>query len=262
MVLSHSVSVDGDAWQDWLYAVGNTETIRSVELPADLLCGTPEVQDALAEYALSVRHVRDVIPPDVGRYLFESPDTTREEITREAISALTALADMGIESASLQLGLDRIPPEFLDTEIERRTVFIRRLLNAVDGAVTLAFVLRCPRDFPSSKAWEYAGNLLHEVMHAKCRFRVDAYPSQISPDFDVADFVRSFYLHAGVVRLNWAPSVGEDLDGIEATTWTNALARHGFRGELVFSPSGLTELDRIRRACAEIDGFSARLARS
>jgi hypothetical protein len=92
-------------------------------------------------------------------------------------------------------------------------------------------------------------------MHPCCRLAVSLVPSELAADVDVEGFVRSCYFYVSVLRFQYAPAPGEDLDAVSQSRWATALQQHGYRGTVIFRPR-TGETDRLSEVCARIDHWA------
>jgi len=169
---------------------------------------------------------------------------------------LVQCRDAGARSVSLDLGLDRIKQKTYEQDVEERLRLLRSLLGVADELrVTVCVQVRFPRAFPSSKAWESAANLVHDVMHPRCRLVVDLVPADFSGDLDVAELVRLCYYHTAVYRFHYDPSIGDVLTDSMQDTCARAMLDHNFKGAVVFCPRAI-EQEAITEACRRIDTWS------
>ncbi len=254
-MLLPTISVSDAEWQYWIEAAANTLLLRKIEISGELFNSAPELRQNLEDYGLTITHCRDIVPSDVGRYLFESSDPVCEEIARETLLLMNRLWERRVQLMSLEVGLDRIAAKNVEGELGRRVRFLHRLIEAGNDGNTLCVAARNPRNFPTSKAWEYAGNLIHEVGRPHCRLRVDLFPSELPPESSIDKLVSSFYLHAGVIRIHWQPAQGETTETIRAADWIRALVKHGYKGGFVLCPDGVQGQDRVVNICGKLDAF-------
>jgi len=250
------VSVAEADWEEWLHAVGNMKIVRDVELPVSLLAGDSNALKLAERYGLTVAHARDLLPSNTARYLGESPAAGRDDVLTCLKHALVRCRDAGARSVSLEMGLERIGDATFEQDLAVRVRLLRGLMPVADShAVTVCVQVRHPPRFPGAKEWGCAGNLVHEVMHPRCRLALDVVPSELADGFVVEEFVRSCYFQAGGVRFHYDPSLGESPDPESQAEWAAALHRHGFRGPVVFRPR-VTGEAMIAEACAGIDAWA------
>lgn len=251
--MNYTVNVEGENWRDILFAASNTKRIRSVEISAALLEHREELQELLNRYGMNVVHVRDLLPLDLGRYLMEVAEPLRKGIVNGCIETLFQCIDMGVQCVTCELGLDRIQVSRLEEEIQGRVHLLRRLAAAVDRKkINICIPVRHPRAYPTSKDWEYAGNIIHEVMHPQCRLTFNLFPTEFSPDFELKKFIRSIYLNAGILRFIYEPSMGERPEDWFSENWNGYLSEYGFAGPLVFRPA-ITDEEGAKAAFTAVD---------
>ena len=252
-MMTCAVSVAETAWDLWLGAVSNMKIVRDVELPAALLVAEPGPLALCQHHGLSVSHVRDLLPPDLARYLSESPVRGRDDVLAALKEILLKCRSAGTHCVSLEMGLDRMGEDTFEDDSAVRVKLLRGLIPIADRQrLTVCVQARYPRSFPTSKEWERAGSLIHDVMHPRCRLTVNTVPNELPRGFDVKDFVRSCCFRMGVVRFLYDPGLGANLVPESQAEWAAALRHHGFRGVVVFCPR-VSEPEAVDEACARID---------
>ena len=250
------VSASEDHWQDWLDAVGNLRRVRDVALPVSLLVTEPAIRTRAERLGLTVSHAQDLLPADVARYLSESPARGRKDVLSRLKDMLVQCRAAGARVVGFELGLDRIREAAFAQDLTDRVKLLRALMPVADSQkVTLCVQVRYPREFPHSKQWEYAGNLVHEVMHPCCRLGISMVPAELPADFDIGSFVRLYSFNLGALRFHYSPAMGETLGRESQARWAEALRRHGFKGLVVFCPK-VKEPEGIPEASAAIDAWA------
>ena len=256
-MINCAASIDATNWEIWLDAVANMPALREVEVPAELLLGEPRLLAAANQYGLQISYVRNLLPPHISRYLGESPARGREDIAASLRELLLKCEAAGSRMVSLDLGLDRMKEQSFDQDLAERVRLLRGLIPAADKyRMMLCLNVRHPRGYPASKEWEYAANLVHEVMHPACRLAVNVFPAECPADFNVDRFVGSCYYHIGVIRFHYDPALGESLVEEEQKQWSEALHRHAFKGAVIFCPTMISE-DGVTDTVAAIDALLA-----
>jgi hypothetical protein len=246
------VRIAQEGWPEWLFAVANTGGVRQVEVPVDLL-EEASLKAKLERYGVRAVHGRELLSSPVGRYFWETTAVPWEQVLGELKERLQVLNDWRIGTASLDLGMDRILAEGCEQGLGQRVDFLRSLYPEVEAlGVCLCIGTRYPREYPFSKAWEYAVNLVREIGGGHCRLGLDLFPGELAADFDIAAFVRRVYLTVGVVRFHFNPSLGENLDNMRADEWLKALLAHEFRGQFVFCPERVG-MEECAQVCAQVD---------
>jgi len=236
------------------------KTVRDVECSAAVLAAGPEPLALARRLGLRVAHARDLLPPDVARYLTESPARGREDIQAclKKTLALCHAAEVG--SVCLQMGLDRIGEATFQHDLGERVRLLRALMpDAERLKMTVCVRVRFPRAFPGSKEWEHAGNLVHDVMHPCCRLALDLVPGELPHPAEVEKMLRTVCFNTGLVRLHYQPSAGEQLDPASQAQWSTALQKHGFKGGVVYCPR-LGSEEAIAAVAAQIDAWAAAFA--
>ncbi len=255
-MITCAVSIDESRWRPWLDAVGSMQVVRDVELPAGLVVDEPAAL-ALADHCgLRVSLAHDLLPSDVTRYLGESPAAGRSDVIACLQDIIGRCRASGVRAVTLELGLDRIGDTTYEENFAERLRLLRGLMPVADRErIAVCVQVRYPRSYPSSKAWEYAGTLVHEVMHPSCRLAVDLVPGEFAPDAQPEDLVRLCYFRTELFRFHYDPALGEDLaDGGQAE-WAGALHRHGYKGAVVFCPR-IDGEDGMEEACRNIDRWA------
>ena len=256
-MITCAVNVAENRWREWLDAVGNMTVVRDVEFPASLLINESNAMALAERYGLKVSHAQDLLPPEVARYLTESPLRGRDDVLPCLGNTLKQCRAGGVRSVSLEMGLDRIGEATLEQDLAERIKLLRSLMPVADSQrLTLCIQVRYPRAFPGSREWEYAGNLVHEVMNPCCRLAVNLVPSDFPQDFELRNFIRSCYFNIGIVRFHYDPALGENLTMDTQAEWAAVLQNHGFKGGVVFCPR-VSGPDGIATACSQIDQWAA-----
>ena len=205
-----AVSIPETNSVDWITAVANTTHIREVELPATLLQEAGPAFAQVEHNGLHVLHVRELLPADVSRYLAEQPAKGRSDVLGCFQKGLESCNRAGTRHASFDVGLDRIGAGPHDDGLEQRVKLLRALVPAAErNRITLCVQIRFPAAFPGSKAWDHAANLVHEVMHPRCRLALSLFPAEFPEDFEVEALVRRCYFNVGVLRFHYRPDLGD-----------------------------------------------------
>jgi hypothetical protein len=239
-------------WREWLFAVANTGTLRQVELSVDLLTD-PELKTQLEHYGIRVVHGGDLLPAHIGRYLWETTPVPWEQVLANTTERLHLLDEWGIRATSLDLGMGRIAAETCGSGLEPRVEFLQRLRAEAESLeICLGVDTRYPREYPLSKAWEYAVNLVREISLDYCRLSLDLFAGELAEDFDLAAFVRRVYLTVETVRFHFNPCLGETLDNLRTADWLKTLQAHEFRGQFIFCPEQVPT-DECAKVCEQID---------
>jgi len=232
-----AVSIPETNLDEWLETVADTARIRHIELPAVRLRAPDNAMAWAEQLGLRLLHARELLPANLAPYVAEQPLRDREDLRNCLQQALEQCRDAGGAYASLDVGLDRMPDAAAADGLTARVRLLRALLPVAEhGRVTLGVQVRVPPPFPGSRAWHHAANLVHEVMHPRCRLTLDLVPAEFDTDFDVAAFVRRCCFTAGLLRFHYRPDLGEEPAPARHRLWAAALVRHGFRGGVVFVP--------------------------
>jgi hypothetical protein len=248
-----AVRVLDEGWDRWLDAVGETSYIRELEVSASVLASAPGLRSRMERAGLTVCHVRDLLPPDVARYLFESPLRASESALAHLRDMLRLAHEAGAASMSMDLGLGRIQKESYESDLAARMALVRELLKAMPSVeARFCIPVRHPPGSPASSEWPRAANLIYEVANPACRMLVNVFPSELPDDFDVAAFVRGCHLQIAAVRFHYEPALGEDLVVEQQQAWAHALHWHGFGGVVAFCPRVL-DPEASRLVCRRLD---------
>ncbi len=224
-------------WRKWLDAAARTLHVRTVEASAALLAENPAFLPRLAALDLDLVHVRELLPDETARHLFEAPPKTRDDLRKHVDELLRRAEAAGARSADLEFGLDRIEGRDPEEALRRRIDFLRDLLKTVNPpGIDLCVPVRHPPPFPGARTRDAAANLLFEVMDPACRLAVGVFPAELPPEMDIGAFLREYYLQTAVFRFHWQPALGEELDPDRQRQWADALIRHSYRGCVVFCP--------------------------
>lgn len=259
-MITCAVSVADEAWKAWFEAVGNMKAVRDLECSAAVLAAGAEPLALARRLGLRMAHARDLLPPDIARYLTESPARGRDDVLAYLKKTLALCHAAGVNSVCLQMGLDRVGESTFQHDFGERVRLLRALMSEADRLkLTVCVRVRHPRAFPGSKEWEHAGNLVHEVMHPCCRLALDLVPAELSGPEEVETILRAVCFNTGLVRLHYQPAVGEQLEPASQAQWAAALNRHGFKGGVVYCPRVGSE-EAIGAAAAQIDAWAAAFA--
>ena len=224
-------------WRKWLDAVSQTLHLRAVEASAALVAENPAFLPRLAELGLELCHVRDLLPDEIARHLFEAPGKTRDDLRKHVDDLLRRAEAARARSADLEFGLDRIDGPQMEDALRRRIDFLRDLLDGPNVPhIDLCVPVRQPPPFPGAYTRDAAANLIYEVMNPACRLAVELFPGELPADMDIGAFVREHYLQTALFRFHWQPALGEALDPARQRQWATALKRHTYRGCVVFCP--------------------------
>jgi hypothetical protein len=259
-MITCAVSVADEVWKAWFEAVGNMKAVRDLECSAAVLAAGAEPMALARRLGLRMAHARDLLPPDMARYLTESPARGREDVLACLKKALALCHGAGVSSVCLQLGLDRIGDATFQHDLGERVRLLRALIpDAERLKLTVCVRVRYPRAFPGSKEWEHAGSLVHEVMHPCCRLALDLVPAELTGSDGADAVLRAVGFNTGLIRLHYQPAAGEQLDPASQARWATALNQHGFKGGVVYCPR-VTSEEAIRGAAAQIDAWAAAFA--
>ena len=225
-------------WREWLLSLADTRSLRRLELPAELLDPDGAAALRLIEHlGLSVLHVADAIPPNVGRYASESGLVHNEAGLAALVRSARDRLGGRVCFTSLDLGLDRLGAEGVEEGLRRRAHFLRALLDGLGTpGMTLAVRVRLPRPFPGSHEWEWAGNLLHEMVGTQAGLALDVALSDLPEEFDVEALLRECSAHLAMVRLHFRWRWGESPADAAWKRWCSALRHHPGRLGVVFCP--------------------------
>jgi hypothetical protein len=225
-------------WREWLLSVADTQRLRRLELPAELLEPQAAATLRLLEHlGLSVLHVADAIPANLSRYASESGLAENEAGLAALVRSTRARLQGRTHFSSLDLGLDRLQAEGVEEGLRRRGRFLRTLLGGLEASgVTLAVRVRLPRPFAGSHEWEWAANLLHDVVGAPAGLALDVVMSDLLEESDVEALLRECAAHLAVVRLHFRWRWGESPTDAVWERWCGALRHHPGRLGVVFCP--------------------------
>ena len=248
------MSVSDRYWRQWFAALSDTPGIRDVELSADLLESEPAVVEAVEQHGFHIHAVRDLLPASIARYLADTSPPVRDAVTERAAAVLRQCDGLGANAVMLDLGIGSIRKDQIDEQMRQRSRLLTHLVASTeDSSLTLSLPVRYPRPYPGSREWEYTANLVHDVMHPRCRLALNIFPAE--EDFQLERLMRSIYFRTCLIRFHYEPAAGESVEDWFSQDWHNALERHGIHGPLVFCPRLRSE-DAIPEACRRV----ARLA--
>ncbi len=255
-MISCAISLPEADWQQWLHAMGNMRIVRDLELPVSLLQDVPDVLPQAEQQGFHLLHAHDLLPSDVARYLSESSVRGSHDLLTYLRETVVNCQLAGARYVSMEMGLDRIGEHTFEVDLGERVKLLRALMPAADQhRITLCLQVRYPRSFPGCRDWEYAGNLVHEVMHPNCRLAVNLFPNDLPPDFDIDQFVATSYFHVAVIRFHYSPMLGESLETKQQRAWAAALQKHAFKGVVIFCPK-TANVEGAASACADVDGWA------
>lgn len=243
-------------WAEWLDAVAETAHLRSVELSASLLAEDAAACERVRHYGLAIGHACHLLPPDVSRYLFETPLATRDDIVKHLRQVLKKCSDMGAGAVSIEVGLERIHEPTFEDDVKARAALVHELLGSPEvPGPPLCLHVRHPPSFPGSREWGHAANLIHETDEPRLRLALNLFPHELPQETAVDQFVRSCCRQLAVVRFHYEPSLGEELDPRVQEAWGHSLRWHGFKGVVVFCPH-LTGNHAIGEICSQADDLA------
>lgn len=253
-----AISVNEDTWPAALEAVTASECVSGVVAPVNLLKNSADFHAAVASLGMNLPHAMRPMGGNAERYLYESDSTMRNRILGHWVRVLSPLGAMGVGSVALDLGLDRIQQADAESAIALRIETLKHILSCLESPLTLAVRVRCPPDYPGSRAWERAARIVHGVMDAGCRLQLDVFPGEIERIEQWQQFERAFHLYAAVLNLHIDPSAEESLAESGALDLCAGLRRRGFRGLVFFTLLGAhTAAGDFRNLCRDIkDSFS------
>ncbi len=252
-----AVRIPERGWKKWIDAVAAGAGTRALDVPASLAFEAPAFQADAGHLDLTPVHVHGLLAPGTAANLFNAGPGVRGELRTHIRSLLNRAEAAGIRTLDLDLGLDRIPESDIETGLMQRSEFLRSLLEygpESGGGPALCVSVCFPLAYPGAKTWDWAANLIFEVMHPRCRLAVDVFPCELAPDFDIPAFVRDWYLQAALIRFHWRPGQGETLESANQAQWAAALRRHAFKGSVVFCPRP-RHADSAPAVCSEIQSL-------
>ena len=243
-------------WEGWLDAVAETTRLRSVELSASLLTEEAAACELVRHYGLAVAHVCHLLPPDVSRYLFETPPATRDDILKHLRHVLRQCTNTDASAVSIEVGLERIREPTFEDDVKARATLVHDLLGTPAGpGPTLCLHVRHPPSFPGSREWGHAANLIHETAEPRLRLALNLFLHELPHDTDVDRFVRSCCRQLAVVRFHYQPGLGEELAPRAQEEWGRSRRWHGFKGIVVFCPH-LPGSEAIAEVCRKADDLA------
>lgn len=256
-MITTAISIPDEQWEAWLDAVGELNVTREIEVNARLLVQEEQLARRAQRLGIIISCARNLVSPEVALYFSDLTDNARQELAAGVLSLLVTLRENGVRAAMLGLGLERIQADTAAVEIADRIAFLRRVAPTADEqGINLCLPIRCPSEIPHSKGWDYAGNIIHDVMHAACRIGVNVLPGELDENFDVNEFLRKCGFQMGLLRFVYEPRFGEEFTPAQAQQWARMLRWHGFKGSVVFAPRNVQE-DDISHVCRRIDDCAA-----
>ncbi len=250
---SIAITVNEENWPVALDAVSACECISGIVGPINLLMNSAPFHTAVSSLGMGLPHALRPMGGDAERYLFESGSSMRNRILGHWVRVLSPLGAMGVSSVAADLGLDRIRQEDAESAIALRIETLKHILSCLESPLTLAVRVRCPPDYPGSRAWERAARIVHGVMDAGCRLQLDVFPGEIERIEQWQQFERAFHLHAAVLNVHTEPAAEMNLADSGALDLCAGLRRRGFRGLCVFTLVGAhPTADDFRNLCRDI----------
>jgi hypothetical protein len=232
------VRIPGADWRDWLLKVADTRGLRRIEVSGDLLAEHgDELVRRSQHLAISLLHVTDVVPSNLGRYFGESELADDGVVLASLLSRVREGVPAKLRIASLDLGLDRLTGRQVDAGLQRRARLLRGLSRELAAQSTgIALRVRVPRPFVGSHEWEWAANLLHELGEPRCRLAVDVVMPELGAGFDIDALLRDCGARLGVLRLHFRWRDPETPAASQWALWSAALRRHAGPFAVVFCP--------------------------
>lgn len=244
-------------WLEFLDAAAESRTISNVAVSGLQLLESRAFQEALRARDLVPVHALNPLGEEAERYLFEHDGALRSKLVTQWVRVLNQLAEFGVQSTAMELGLDRIAPDRTEAQVQLRISTLKYVISCFRSPLTIACRLRCPRNFPSSKAWECAAEMLQGVTDSACCLQLDLFPDEDPDGEEHEKALGAFHLHAGAVALHWTPAAGAAFDGDVLQTTLKQLRQRGYRGLLVLAPQLHNDIERFRAFVAALDAASA-----
>ena len=234
-----AVRIGAANWKAWLRHVADTRALRALEVSAELLeAEYPVIHDLLEKLGLSVLHVPDVVPPNVGRFFAESPFPDFPGALQSLRRGMSRHWRCEARVVSIDLALDRMELSGVEEGLRRRVALLRSLLTDMeDLGVAPGLRVRLPRPFPGSHAWEWAGNILHELGSERCSLVLDMVLGDVEADFDPNEAIRSCASHLSLVRFFYRPNKEDRPTDAMHAAWAEALRSYSTASAVVFYPA-------------------------
>lgn len=251
-MLQAVISIPEMASAVWLTAVADMKRVRDVCLPANALLD-PETPALCARLGLEIAVARELATRDIAPYLDEMPAPACEGLVTAILDALQRCREHGVRAAFLGCGLERISGERSEIALATRVDFLRKLMSRDDSStLRLCLPVRYPQPSPGDREREWAGRIVHEVMHPDCRLALTVFPSELPTDFAVREAIRPVAFQLGLVQFSYEPMLGETIRPEVLRQWLTALRWHGYRGLVVFRPV-LTDESWVEPVCERLD---------
>lgn len=236
-----AVRLTSSDWREGLLRVADTRTLRLVEFPGDVLeAESGEAIRWLEHLRLSVLHVADALPATLGRYASEAGLTENADALAALLHGVRLRLQGGVRLTSVDVGLNRLQSEDFEGGLRRRVHLLRRLIHELEPlGVAVAVRVRMPRPFAGSHEWEWAGNLLHELLDEHCCLAVDVAMPDLPEAFDPESLLRDCSSHLALLRLHFRWGWGESPDATAWQRWAAALRHHAGPLGIVFCPQPL-----------------------
>ncbi len=236
-MVTRAVGIQQAYWQEWLHALSGLSRLREVEVPASLLRESGLFLPAADRHGVRVKSVRDLLSPEVARYLGELSGNSLAALSESVIKEFAKYRLAGVETVGSGCGLEKLPAKEEEKALRMRVELLKRLAGAAaDQGLVLCVPLRYPEEVPDSGDWVRVVNIVHDVMHPACRLAVNIFPGELDPEFDPMLFMRNCGFRLGLLRICYEPALGEGIGADEISAWAHALKWHGFRGNVVFAP--------------------------
>ncbi|MFW5893575.1 MAG: hypothetical protein ACOCUY_00370 [Verrucomicrobiota bacterium] len=248
-----AISVSEENWPGAMESVTSSGSVCGLVAPVNLLMNSADFHSAVANGGVNLPHAIRPMGGNAERYLYESGGGKRNRILGHWVRVLSPLGAMGVGSVAVDLGLDRIRQADVESAIGLRIEILKHILSCLESPLTLTVRVRCPPDFPGSRSWERAAQIVHGVMDAGCRLQLDVFPGEIELIEEWQKFERSFHLYAAVLNLHIDPSAEESLAESGALDLCAGLRRRGFRGLTYFTLVGACQTAKnYRTLCRDI----------
>ncbi len=252
-MIACGVRIPQETAEAWLEALVDSGLSAELEVSLDLLDDTPATHRILQRAGTQIMGVRDIIDPQVGRYLEELPEKAFSQVLASAVKAIGRCREVGARQVTLDLGLDHVD---MAREQERLIKPRIELLGKIcplaeEKGITVCAPVRLPPDSPEADALRVAANLVYDVGLASFRACLNIFPNEMPGGLDARKLMRQTGSLGAMVRLFYAPCLGEDLETSDVRALVEALKWHGFNGGLVFCPLNVGE-ERIPTICEGI----------
>ncbi|MFO7822109.1 MAG: hypothetical protein R6V56_08675 [Lentisphaeria bacterium] len=254
------LSIPEKAADVWLDTISEEEGVDDLEVTPAGLDDQNYFVRLVRKAGLNIRSVREVIPPEVGRNLERLKIEERARMIETLRDRIVAYSEEGVCNVALNLGMEGIEKKENDEALSGRVAMVKKLITVAESRnVRTLIPVRYPPPYPSSCTWEFAANLVHDVMHPACSLLVEFHPGEIEAAFDTPGFIKRCAFHLGGIRFVYEPMLGESPSIAEIKIWSQYLEKYGFRGDMTFAPKVAGDDDAVASACSRVAGYARAL---